>query len=164
MNSSFHKLAGSWILWAHLPQLNDWSLSSYVKLYKITCMEEVIAIMEALPPIMIQTCMLFLMREGINPIWEDPRNVTGGCFSYKIGESYVCSVWKELSYIVCGETTSTTTKTFNEKVNGITISPKKHFCIIKIWTSTCEYQSPSVVSSEITQLIPKGCLFKKHTD
>ena len=33
--------------------------------------------------------MLFLMRDGIQPIWEDEKNRNGGCFSYKIN-NYVC--------------------------------------------------------------------------
>ena len=161
---AFHALSSNWILWAHLPKLNDWSLGSYIKIAKMEFMEEVIAIMESLPNTVIESCMLFLMREGINPIWEDPRNASGGCFSFKIMEANVCSVWKDLSYVVVGETTSTTQKGFCDKINGITISPKNKFCIIKIWTSSCEYQSPNIITNEVEYLTPKGCLFKKHSE
>ena len=166
MQESQHRLQTAWILWSHLPQLNDWTLSSYVRIYRMTTMEEVIAIMEAIPTVMIETCMLFLMKEGINPIWEDPKNRTGGCFAYKVAETNVPTVWKELSYIVTGESTSIRVPEFNRFVNGITISPKKHFCIIKIWTSTCEarFQSPDIISNEVEHIVPKGCLFKKHSE
>ena len=30
-------------------------------------------------------------------------------------------------------------------INGITISPKKNFCIIKIWLATCDVQDPSKI-------------------
>ena len=33
--------------------------------------------------------MLFVMRNGINPMWEDPKNKDGGCFSYKISNKNV---------------------------------------------------------------------------
>jgi hypothetical protein len=48
-------------------------------------------------------------------------------------------------------------------VTGITISPKKNFCIIKIWMSDCNNQNPNVVTADVKGLSPQGCLFKKHT-
>jgi hypothetical protein len=48
-------------------------------------------------------------------------------------------------------------------VTGITISPKKNFCIIKIWMTDCNNQNPAIVTSDVKGLSPQGCLFKKHT-
>jgi hypothetical protein len=106
--------------------------------------------------------MLFMMREGIKPTWEDPKNRNGGCFSYKVSNKNVYKVSKELSYVVVGNTISKQLSYVN-CVNGITISPKKNFCIIKIWMSDCSNQNPSVVTTDLKGLSPQGCLFKKHT-
>ena len=76
--------------------------------------------------------MLFIMKEGITPLWEDIHNRNGGCFSYKINNKFVAQIWKDLSYSLMGETL-TEKELFNNNINGITISPKKNFCIIKIW-------------------------------
>ena len=105
--------------------------------------------------------MLFLMRKGINPMWEDPLNCKGGCFSYKISNKHVSSVWKMLSYILVGESLSHD-KSIRKNINGITISPKKHFCIIKIWLASCEYQNPNVIVEIAGGITSHGCLFKKH--
>ena len=156
-----HRLQRSWTLWAHLPHNNDWTLASYVPVHTMRTAEEAIALIETLPASLIENCMLFLMQEGINPMWEDPLNRTGGCFSYKILNKSVAKVWRELSYVVMGETVSRTAS-FVRCVNGITISPKKNFCIVKIWMSNCENQSPQVVTTDIANLSPMGCLFKKH--
>ena len=43
------------------------------------------------------------MRNNIKPIWEDVNNKNGGCFSYKIANKNVSKVWKEISYILVGE-------------------------------------------------------------
>ena len=104
--------------------------------------------------------MLFLMRKDINPIWEDPKNRNGGCFSYKISNKNVYNVWKDLSYILSGETISNDPK-FASQVTGITISPKKAFCIIKIWMSACDYQDPHKIRV-VGEVSPHGCLFKRH--
>ena len=100
------------------------------------------------------------MRDGVTPTWEDKENRNGGCFSYKISNKDVPNVWRSLSYILTGETISTDPK-FILKVNAITISPKKAFCIIKIWMSSCEYQDPTKIRT-FEGLPSIGCLFKRH--
>ena len=154
-----HKLNDKWTLWAHLPHDTDWSVSSYKEIIVLDTMEEVLMLYEGLPEVMIKNCMLFLMRKGIQPIWEDEKNINGGCFSYKINNRNIANSWKNLSYALLGETL--TTKNLSEYINGITISPKKNFCIIKIWLSTCNYKNPEIIT-EIDGLLRHGCLFKKH--
>jgi len=158
----YHILSDKWTLWAHLPHNVDWSINSYIKIYTFTTVEETIAVTETLPSILVENCMLFLMREGIKPTWEDPKNRNGGCFSYKVSNKNVCSVWKDLTYVVVGSTIS---KQFNfvNSVTGITISPKKNFCIIKIWMTDCLNQNPAVVTTDLKGISSQGCLFKKHT-
>lgn len=159
---NFHKLTNNWCLWAHLPHDIDWSINSYKKIYTLTTIEESIAITETLPEILVKNCMLFLMREGIKPIWEDPENRNGGCFSYKISNKNVYEVWKQLTFVIVGNTISKKND-FVDSITGITISPKKNFCIIKIWVSNCLFQDANNVTNEIKEITPVGCLFKKHT-
>ena len=161
-NNNFHKLSDNWTLWAHLPHNTDWSITSYINIFTFTSVEEIIAITETLPPILVENCMLFMMREGIKPTWEDPKNRNGGCFSYKVSNKNVSKVWKDLSYVVVGGTISNHANYVN-CVTGITISPKKNFCIIKVWMTDCNNQNPAVVTNDVKGLIPQGCLFKKHT-
>jgi hypothetical protein len=160
-NSIYHALNNKWNLWAHLPQDPDWTVSSYKKIYKFTNVEETIAITESLPESLLKNCMLFIMKDGISPMWEDPKNRNGGCFSYKISNKNVTEVWCNLTYLLVGESISKNSP-FVNNVTGITISPKKNFCIVKIWLCNCEHQNPTVVSNEIKYIIPQGCLFKKH--
>jgi hypothetical protein len=158
---SFHKLADKWTLWAHLPHNTDWSLKSYIPIATFTTVEETIAITESLPAPLVENCMLFMMKQGINPMWEDPKNRDGGCFSYKVPNKSVVKAWSDLTYRIVGGSISNTNQ-FVNSVTGITISPKKNFCIIKIWMSNCNHQNPSVIS-QVKGLLTNGCLFKKHT-
>jgi hypothetical protein len=156
-----HCLNNSWRLWAHLPLDGDWSINSYKNIYTFNTVEETIVLFESIPEKMIKNCMLFLMRDGIHPIWEDPKNSSGGCFSYKISNKTVVSSWRHLVYSLVGETLTHDNKHMSI-INGVTISPKKNFCIIKVWLSTCDYQNPNIIK-EIKDLTLHGCLFKKHT-
>ena len=158
----FHKLKYKWNLWAHLPQDPDWTVKSYKKIYQFKTVEEAIAITESLPADLVKNCMLFIMRDGVTPMWEDPKNRNGGCFSYKVSNKNVFEVWRDLTYVLIGESISTN-NVFVNSVTGITISPKKNFCIVKIWMTNCDHQNPQIVTSDIRNLTPQGCLFKKHT-
>jgi len=158
----FHKLSDKWTLWAHLPHNTDWSISSYISISTFSTIEETIGVTETLPSVLVENCMLFMMKEGIKPTWEDPKNRQGGCFSYKVANKNVYKVWKDLTYTVVGSSVSKNAS-FVKCVTGITISPKKNFCIIKIWMTDCNNQNPSIVTPDVKGLTPNGCLFKKHT-
>jgi len=157
-----HPLHGKWDLYYHLPHEKNWELSSYrIILAGIDNAEQVICLNEtALSEYVVQRSMLFLMRRGITPMWEDAKNRDGGCFSFRVPNKCVHGIWKSLMYATCGETLFTNRK-HNESMNGITISPKRNFCIIKIWMSNCENIDPNTISN-IPNLSKQGCLFKKH--
>jgi hypothetical protein len=159
-SSSQYPLLDEWSLWAHLPHDTDWSLNSYKTIYNYTELESTISVTEALPGTLIKNCMLFVMRKGITPLWEDPKNRSGGCFSYKVNNKIVHDCWKKLTYSLVGESLSKNKKLQNS-INGITISPKKNFCIIKIWLGSCDYQNASEIITS-SGIDAHGCLFKKH--
>lgn len=151
-----HSLSEKWVLWAHLPHDTDWSMNSYISVMTVTYVEELITLIHTLPESLLSSCMFFLMKENINPVWEDPSNKQGGCFSYKINQS-MTECWRNATYSMVGKTMSKE-KGFQESITGISISPKKNFCILKVWMTSCMFQD----ASKITILKPNGCIFKKH--
>lgn len=160
IENPYHKLQDKWTLWAHLPHDTKWTLNSYKKIITFSKVEEIISLYQALPDKMIKNCMLFLMREGIEPRWEYERNRKGGCFSYKVPNKDTTITWKYASYALVGETL-TEEYELSTKINGITISPKKNFCIIKIWMAICDEQNPNKIKN-FAGIVSQGCLFKKH--
>lgn len=157
---NLNKLHDKWCLWAHLPHNTDWSINSYTKIITFDTVEEMISLFDIMPPILIKNCMLFLMKDGIYPTWEDPKNKDGGCFSYKISNKIVVDAWKNLSYALIGNKLSED-KDFKNNITGITISPKKNFCILKIWCTTCQFKNVQLIN-KINNLPHEDCIFKKH--
>ena len=129
-----------WNTYYHLPDDTNWELSSYTKIMRINTVEDAIALNENMPDKIIKFCMLFVMKNEITPLWEDPQNINGGCFSYKIHNKYIINIWKQVFYALCGETL-TVDKENMKYINGITISPKKNFCILKIWITNTKIQN-----------------------
>jgi hypothetical protein len=159
--SSHHPLLGKWNVYYHLPHDKNWSLDSYKTIQcGVSFVEEVLALNQAMSDNIIKYCMLFVMREGITPMWEDVKNRKGGCFSYKIINKQVPGVWKILLTALCGETLCVDPK-YNSLINGITISPKKNFCIVKIWLSDCSVQDSNIIIN-IPHLSKQGCIFREH--
>ena len=158
---SFHSLESTWSMYYHLPQDKNWTLLSYVPIMeKIDTVEKLIAVNECIPDNVIKYCMLFVMKEGITPMWEDINNRTGGCFSYKVINRVVPAVWRELMYLLGGNVLTINPEHMNF-VNGITISPKKNFSIVKIWMLDCSLQDPACIKP-ILNLVKNGCMFRKH--
>ena len=86
-----------------------------------------------------------IMKKGIEPIWEDPRNSNGGTFSIKMNHSKGYDVWMTFMMYMLGNTLSDEM----EQINGITASfipdsnnfngtngstgPQTNYAYIKIW-------------------------------
>jgi len=151
-------LKSKWVLWGHLQHDTNWNMDSYTQICTTTYVEDLVELLDKLPEKMLTNYMLFMMREGINPVWEDEQNKQGGCFSYKVDNKYVKEIWCELCYYILGNTIST--EPVNNTITGVSISPKKSFCIIKIWMSSCKFQDASIMN--IKQLKLNNCLFKIH--
>lgn len=161
LDSSFNLTDDKWNLYYHLPQDPDWSKNGYkIIMPNINYLEEVNSLCKHINENIIKNCMLFVMKENIFPTWEDPCNKNGGCFSYKVSNKHVFNVWNCLfKNLCCSKLTNDNTAT--NHINGITISPKKNFCIVKIWLDCTEYQDPQIIKN-IDFLNSNGCIFKKH--
>ena len=158
---SHHALNDKWVLYHHLPSNKNWTFAVYtVLLDEIDTVEKVITINENTSEKMIKYSMLFLMRKGVTPLWEDPQNRDGGCFSYKVINKFVEQVWRQMFYLACGETLGVT-DSYSSSINGITISPKKNFCIIKILLKDKNHQDPNMIHL-VEHLTKNGVMFKCH--
>ena len=156
---TFNQLSDSWTVYSHLPYNNDWTINSYQNLFSSNILEQFVVFSEFLSDIIIKKCMLFIMKNNIQPIWEDENNKNGGCFSYKVQNENVVNVWKDLSYKLVGNTLLKSG--IENTISGITISPKRNFCIIKIWFKNCKYMDSSIITN-IENMTSQQCIFKKH--
>ncbi len=160
LDSKYHTFNDVWTMWAHLPHDTDWSIKSYKKIMDITCVESIFELEKIVPDVMIQNCMLFCMRKNIIPTWEDVNNRDGGSFSFKISNSNIYQIWNEVLMNL------TTEMLINDEIesksiNGITVSPKKNFCIMKIWMKDINIQDINKFNLP-SEIDSKQTLFKRH--
>ena len=151
------KLNDIWVLWYHDPNDVNWEIKSYKQVSTISTIGEFWDTYDFLENTVIENSMFFIMRKGINPLWEDPQNVDGGCWSFKIQKGNIKKYWSELSIYLLGE--NITKK--ERLINGLSISPKKTFCIIKIWNSDKKNSNKDQLNKKMD--IPfESCIFKEH--
>jgi hypothetical protein len=62
-----------------------------------------------------------IMREGIEPIWEDPKNEKGGTFSIKLNHEDGYNLWTEILFNIMANSLTNRTNDMNY-INGISVS------------------------------------------
>lgn len=154
-------LPSSWTLWFHSPTETSWEISSYQKIAKIVSLEDFWNVYSRMTNPIVENGMFFLMREDIHPIWEDPKNRDGGCWSFKIYKKYIPNTWLDLSVHTVAESLTRKT-TESNLITGVSISPKKSFSIIKIWNNNSSKKENRIITDKISNLQLNECLYKAH--
>ena len=152
------KLNDGWVLWYHNPNDTNWDISSYNNIAEIYTIDDFWNTYEFINNTIIENSMLFLMRKGIQPLWEDEKNINGGCWSFKISKGQIKKYWTELSIYLLGE--NLVSKDV-KLINGLSISPKKSFCIMKIWNNDKKINDKQILNKSMD--IPfDSCIYKQH--
>jgi len=158
-----YKLNSNWCLWYHSIRDNNWNQSSYTNLYTINNIYDIKAMNDTIHKIHLQNGMFFLMRENIFPTWEDPDNRDGCCVSFKISGSgnILIEQWKFMVDRILTEDILID-KSKYDNLNGISISPKREFNILKIWLRNYDENYTDYVKEYKPFFIKENALIKKH--
>lgn len=152
------RLNDGWVLWYHNPNDTNWDISSYNTLAEINSIDDFWNTYEFISNTIIENSMLFLMRKGIEPLWEDKNNINGGCWSFKITKGQIKKYWTELSIYLLGENLVSNKI---KLINGLSISPKKSFCIIKIWNNDKTINDVKLLNKSMDMPFD-SCIYKEH--
>jgi hypothetical protein len=125
-------LDDTWSLYFHDPLDSDWTLNSYTKICNVSSANDFWGAHAAIGA-NIAAGMFFIMREHVFPCWDDKYNIDGGCVSIKVPREAVSRTWRELCVDMLSEAMQTPGSA--NDVNGLSVSPKHNFCIIKLWTA-----------------------------
>jgi hypothetical protein len=134
-------LNDTWSVYFHDPLDVNWNLQSYIRLHNICTVEDFWTVHHALAGKLCHG-MFFFMRIDTFPCWDDPSNIKGGCLSMKVLKENLEKFWLTMCMRVASETLLL--PQYHDKhdvINGISASPKKYFCVVKIWLRTHELDS-----------------------
>lgn len=153
-------LRTKWVLWFHKVNDNNWSLESYQKVLEIKTYYDILFIIKELDN--ITAGMFFLMKDGIIPVFEDENNIKGGYWSLRITKKDAYEYWKKIIYYLCINML-TVAPEHEEKINGISISPKINNCIFKIWTSDYDFMKTDFLKKDIDFINWEETFYLRHS-
>jgi hypothetical protein len=139
-----HILNDTWSVYFHDPNDDRWDRSSFKKVTDVSTIERFWQLNNLLHD-KLHTSMWFLMRSDIFPLWEEKENKSGGYISLKVLKTKVTDCWENLCSRVLTESILHSNYAHMwDQINGVSVSPKRSFCIFKIWLKTPELGNPSL--------------------
>jgi hypothetical protein len=153
---------GSWTVYFHEPEDTLWTAASYKLLQKVNSWEALGALLRELGPHKTTNGLLRIMRGDISPLWENKANIRGGSYCLKVPRRSAIEVFtRDIAAAALGSAAKDAT---NEIV-GVTISPKKGFCIIKIWNLNAKaFGKPSDLELLHEDVKEAEIIYRCHTD
>lgn len=154
-------LNDGWCLYFHDPNDTKWEKDGTQMITTIQSLEDYVAIAKEMKD-MWNKGMFFIMREHILPEWEDENCKDGGIISFKIMKPDVSRVWYELSCKALGETLLKKPHDGWNQICGISISPKRNYCILRIWVSKPIWGDINLYNLQLPNY--SNVMFRKHLD
>ena len=149
----------SWKIWFH--NLRDvWTIDGYKKIYTINTIRDYWKLYNNWDKLgTISNKHFFIMKEEIQPIWEDESNKNGGCWSFKVNESNAQDLWDDLSKYLVTEKLSSV----KDDIVGLSACLKKNnFSVIKIWNKNSKNNSINLLSSDIISKWGNDIIYIAH--
>jgi hypothetical protein len=145
---------GSWTLYFHSPEETKWTLNTFISLGSMKNWREFWSVIDTLKEASLSDGMFFMMRDPSPPLWESHQNIRGGCYSFRCQKKDASEIY--LNYIIAAMIDSLAGHPEN-RINGISISPKRGFNIIKVWnTDAQKFNSPSNLNTNVSSAIREG--------
>jgi len=122
-------LPSVYTLWCHDIYNKDWSIKSYQKLFVMKTVSDFWSVFNNFNKLGMKYMHFFLMKNNIMPTWESVDNRYGGVCSFKSDIDKAIVVFEDLNVrMMCS-----TLNADKEDINGISISPKNNWAMIKVW-------------------------------
>ena len=153
---------GPWTVYFHEPEDKSMAADSYKKLQVVSSWEALGALLRELGPHKTTNGLLRIMRGEFSPLWENKANIHGGSYCLKISRRNAIEVFN--AYLAAAALGSCA-KDAGNTIVGVTISPKKGFCIIKIWNVDAKrFGSPADLQLLHDEVKESEILYRRHTE
>ena len=140
------KFQNKWKIWYH-DSKEDWTINGYQQLYNINNIQEYWKLYNNWEKLNgINSKHFFIMKNDITPIWEDPDNKHGGCWSFKVNENMAQDLWNDLSLQLVTENLSSK----EDDIIGLSACLKKNnFSVIKVWNKSSQNNNLNLLCKDI---------------
>lgn len=164
------KLHTPWDVYFHDFPSNNWSPTSYDYIFEIKTVVDFWKLFKQIDKINTYTSNLFIMRSGIEPLWESEDNRNGGECSICVDADKSNELLELLSILIMDENLVNNPTI----INGISVVTKKitthdnpdgkNSSYIKIWTRTRFSEIQSIIDKKISHTFPQLSFRYKEYD
>ena len=161
--AALHQIpTGSWTVYFHEPEDKSWAIDSYKRIASMGTWEGLGALLRDMGPQRIMNGMMFTMRGETSPLWENKANIRGGSYCLKVSRRTATEVYQR--YLAAAALGIAAADPANPIV-GVTMSPKKGFCIIKLWNQSAKvFNSPDDIAVLHDEIHTSEILYRPNTD
>lgn len=153
------KFKNTWNIWFH--NIRDiWTIDGYKKIYSIENIKDYWKLYNNWDKLgTINNKHFFIMKNEVQPIWEDKNNKDGGCWSFKVNEANAQDLWNDLSKYLVTENLSSV----EDDIVGLSACLKKNnFSVIKIWNKNSKNNNINLISKDILQKWGNDIIYIAH--
>jgi len=152
---------GSWTLYFHSPGEKKWSIDTFKNMGTVNTWAEYWSLVNTLEDVKWGRGMFFWMRGIVPPLWENFQNIKGGSYSMCIGANDSIDIFHRYTIgCMMGLTTSK-----EDTIQGITISPKKGFHVIKLWNKDAtKFNKSGGLTILDLRIVPSEVRYMPHVE
>ena len=140
--------SGPWSLYYHDTQDQSWTEESYKKVASFSNYTTLWGAISSIGVEKFNNGMWFFMRDPHPPLWENHMNIRGGSYCIKVGQAQSFEMFQR--YIAAATLDAVSKRPVENRIVGISISPKKGFHIIKIWNTTTTVSDKTNLNQSLT--------------
>lgn len=122
---------------------------------------------------------IHLFHQHVRPIWEDPRNIHGGSWTFRVPKSLAPAFWQEVCLLAIGEKLQAAVEagqegrqTFRDDVCGVSLGVRFNSCLVQVWNRDGGHEEgirrvlETVVEGLSEELRPRegSYYYKKHSE
>jgi hypothetical protein len=154
---------GPWTLYFHESDDKSSGIESHKKIHVAGTWEGLGTLLRELGPPRLLGGIVKVMRGDTSPLWENKTNIRGGAYCLKIPRRAAIEVFTR--YVAAAAADCATTDPAANPIVAVTISPKKHFCIIKIWNLNARaHSNPADIVILHEEVRTEEILYRPHLD
>jgi hypothetical protein len=123
-----------WYVWIRETNNSDWSLHSYIKVGSLNSINDFFEFSNSLQLFDPSNYQIFIMKQNIKPLWEDPMNRNGGACSFKLNIHNGFAFYEDVVLFALNEDLFLN----SNDLNGMSFSTKNNWAIVKLWNKDCK--------------------------
>ena len=161
-SGSDHTFQNEWNIWYHHTK-NNWKIDGFNKIFKLSNIKDFWDFNNNINYLGgVNSHHFFMMKNNVNPIWEDENNKNGGCWSIKIPTEKAYELWIKLSLYLVSETVIEKNES-SDIVNGISICAKNPMTsVVKIWNNDNKKNSIKLLPVDLLNEYGYNIIYKSH--